>query len=110
MNLWVTVYRITWVFFAAAIIVAVVCLFIPKYAQYRELQRQRTEKQEEKQLEAIRLRRLQVNQERFASDPAFVERTARAVGMVKSNETVCKVGQDMPPPPAPPPKPRSGRR
>ena len=95
---------------AAAIVVTMVCLIIPKYSQYRDLQQQRTDRQEEKRREELRLRSLQVNQERFASDPAFVERTARSVGMVKTNETVCKVGQETQPPAPPAPKPRVNRR
>ena len=32
----------------------------------------------------------QQKQEKFRSDPAFVERTAREMGMVKPNETIFK--------------------
>ena len=91
MNIWVAVYRITWILIAVVCLVAAVCLFLPKYSKYRGLQRQKAEAVEQKRLEEIKIRRLQLQQARFASDPSFVERTARAEGMVKTNETVCKL-------------------
>lgn len=91
MNIWVIVYRITWVLIALVLLGVVVVLFIPKYAKYKDMQRQQAVRQEEKQLLELKASRLQLKQERFTTEPGFVERTARGEGMVKSNETICKM-------------------
>ena len=91
MNVWVIIYRVTWVLIAVVLLGVVVVLFIPKYAKYKDMQKEQALRQEEKQLLELKAERLQLKQERFATDPAFVERTARGEGMVKSNETVCKL-------------------
>ena len=110
MNIWVAVYRITWILIAVVCLVAAVCLFLPKYSKYRDLQRQKAEAVEQRHLEEIKIRRLQLQQERFASDPSFVERTARSEGMVKSNETVCKLTGVLSDMPDEEPAQRSGQR
>ena len=91
MNYWVVIYKITWVLIGVLLVATVIGWGIPKHTQYVKMQRQLAAKLEEKQLREAKLSRLQRNQERFSTDPAFVERTARSDGMVKSNETICKL-------------------
>lgn len=91
MKFWVVISGITWVLIAAVLLVIAIGWGIPKYTQYGIMQRQRAAKLEEKQLLEAKVSRLQLNRQRLTSDPAFVERTAHNEGMVKSNETVCKL-------------------
>ncbi|MEI6972500.1 MAG: cell division protein FtsL [bacterium] len=91
MNLWVVIYKITWVLIAVVLVCIAIGWGIPKYNKYRSMQAQQTAKLEEKQLLEEKIRRLQLNQARFSTESAFVERTARNEGMIKSNETLCKM-------------------
>ena len=89
MNVWVAVYKITWLLIVAVVCLVIAVIFcVPRYAKYKDMLRCRAEMQEQKQLIELRRNRLQENQQKFSTDPAFVERTARSAGMVKSNETV----------------------
>jgi len=113
-NFWVWVYRITWILIAMVGLICVICLFIPMYSRYRGFEQKKVELLEQKRLEELRLSRLRRQQEQFASDPAFVERTAREAGMVKSNEAVLKLVEGLPEPaverPAARPPQRGTRR
>jgi len=97
-NFWVWVYRITWILIAVVGLICVICLFVPMYSRYRGFEQKKVELLEQKRLEELKLSRLRRQQEQFASDPAFVERTAREAGMVKSNEAVMKIVEGLPEP------------
>jgi cell division protein FtsB len=90
MNYWVTLYRFACALVVLLCAVGLACVFFPKLQALRELhhKKERTEAQN-RRVEA-RIAELRRNQERFHSDPSFVERTARESGMVKPNETVFK--------------------
>ena len=96
MSLWEAVQRILLILIAVACIIGMICKFVPKYSKYRALQQQKAALEEQRRLAERRIRRFQTQQAQMASDPAFVERTARDLGMVKSNETVCKMTEDVP--------------
>jgi cell division protein FtsB len=90
MNTWVAVYRAAW--FTLLILVAVVlaCVFVPKMRGVRHLQRRKAALDAENLEAATRIVELKRNQERFRSDPGFVELTARRLGMAKEGETVIR--------------------
>lgn len=90
MNYWVTIYRVAWGLVIILITIAVISAFVPKAQRYNESYKKRAEHQEENRHLAEELKKLRDKQERFNSDPAFVERTAREIGMVKPNEIIFK--------------------
>ena len=90
-NIWVVMYKMTWVLITVVLVIIAIAWSIPSYTKYKEMQLQRATKIEEKQLLEARVNHLKIKQERLATDPAFLERTARNEGMAKSNETVCKM-------------------
>ncbi|MDD5523332.1 MAG: septum formation initiator family protein [Kiritimatiellae bacterium] len=90
MNYWVTIYRMAFGTVIVLLTIAVICAFVPKVQRYNESYKKRAEHQEENSRLAEELKKLRDKQERFNSDPSFVERTAREIGMVKPNEIVFK--------------------
>ncbi|MBU0676643.1 MAG: septum formation initiator family protein [Verrucomicrobia bacterium] len=96
MSAWVLIYRFSWGVLAILIIVGVACMFWPQYMEYRENQRRVDELEQEIQLEEELLKSLKRKQERFRSDPRFVEQIAREMGLAKSGETVFKFLDDSP--------------
>ncbi|OGV60057.1 MAG: hypothetical protein A2283_19820 [Lentisphaerae bacterium RIFOXYA12_FULL_48_11] len=90
MNYWVTIYRVAWGLVIILITIAVISAFIPKVQRYNESYKKRAEYQEENKHLAEELKILRDKQERFNSDPLYVERTAREIGMVKPNEVIFK--------------------
>ena len=87
---WVTVYKFAWGLLAVIAIVALICLFLPKVYHFQDLQKKRDELRKLNAEKQAMIRDRQQKQEKFRSDPAFVERTAREMGMVKPNETIFK--------------------
>jgi cell division protein FtsB len=89
MNVWLTIYRSATFVFAAMVIVAVVCLFLPKIRQNQERQRKLAVLAEENRAREDMIRQLQSQQDRFLSDSRFVERVAREeLGKAKAGETI----------------------
>jgi cell division protein FtsB len=88
MNLWLVVYRSASVVVAVLALVLVVCLFMPKFHRYRELQRQRQALEQENASLEGRARQIERNRDQFETDPDFVERLARERGRAKPGETV----------------------
>lgn len=81
-----------------AILVAagVVCLFLPKLAELRGLQRKQAALEHDNRRLDQATRELADKRERFASDADFVERTARESGLVKPGDTVFRFREDDP--------------
>ena len=77
-------------------------LFLPEVRNYQGLVHARAALEQETRRVDSRIAELQTQERRFGADPAFVERTARQDGMVKSNEIVFKVVREEPPAPARP--------
>ncbi len=91
MNYWETVYKVAFGLIVALLLVAVVCLFLPKCRLLSELQKKKLAYQQQNRQIETSTEELRLKEERFNSDPEFVERTARGIGMVKTNEIMLKV-------------------
>ncbi|MDP6525799.1 MAG: hypothetical protein QGI24_05860 [Kiritimatiellia bacterium] len=94
MSYWVVIYRFAWTLLVVLLLIGVLCIFIPKCNSLHELQRRRTEKEEENALLKHQTVEFIEKQARFETDPEFVERTAHDSGRVKTNETVFKFPED----------------
>ena len=88
MNIWVLLYKFAWIVVVVACVIGVVCVFIPKAHSYRELQKRKVDLEENNARMEARARQLEMNQQRFRSDPDFVERIAREQGRAKPGETI----------------------
>jgi cell division protein FtsB len=88
MNFWVVLYRIAWIVVIVALTIGIVCVFLPKCYSYQELKKRRQALEESNVRTEARIRGLERRQERFRTDPEYVERVAREQGMVKPGETV----------------------
>ena len=94
MNYWVLIYRCAWVMLVILCVIGLTCIFLPKCRQYQEWQQKKELLQAgTDQLEAA-IKKLQQQQEQLQTDPAFVERTARELGMAKPDETIFKVQRE----------------
>jgi cell division protein FtsB len=90
MNYWVAICRFAWALLAVLCVVGFFCFFVPKYKRIRDLHEQNLQVEEQNRALEERIRTLRINREKFASDPSFVERSAREMGMVKPDETIFK--------------------
>ena len=88
---WVAIYRIAWALLISFILFSIVYVFIPKSRTLRHYNQQRLQLQESNRQLAAEIHALQEKQARFKSDPAFVELTARGLGMIKTNEHTYRV-------------------
>ena len=94
MDVYRAVQRFSLVLLILVVPVGVACLFMPKCNNQRALQQKKAGLEEDtRRIEAM-TSEVRARQERFRSDPAFVERTAREAGMVKTNEVIFKLGSD----------------
>ena len=88
LNYWVVIYRSAWILLVVLFAIGLTCIFLPRVHSLRSLQRKKAELiKQNRRIEAL-TRELRDKQERFNSDPAFVERVARETGKVKPNEVV----------------------
>jgi cell division protein FtsB len=90
MNTWVAVYRAAWIALLALVAIGLVCVFLPKLRGVRALQNRKAALDAGNLETATRIVDMKRNQERFRSDPGFVELTARRMGMAKEGETVIR--------------------
>ena len=90
MNHWRTVYKLALVLLFVLFAVVLACVFLPKSRELQGLQKTKTELERENRLTEEQIAELRTKRERFESDPAYVERTARVEGMVRPDETVYK--------------------
>lgn len=88
MNYWVILYRVAWVAVGVAVIVGLVCIFVPQANTDRELQKRKLALEEATARLETRAQQLEENEHRFRTDPEFVERVAREQGMAKPGETI----------------------
>ena len=94
MNYWVLIYRCAWVMLIILCVIGLTCIFLPKCRQYQDWQQKKEQLQAgTSQIEAA-IKKLQQQQEQLQTDPAFVERTARELGMAKPDETIFKVQRE----------------
>jgi cell division protein FtsB len=101
---WVTLYRLAWGVLLALFLVVLTCIFLPKCREHRQLQKTKASLTESNQQKEADIRALVDKQQKFRTDPAFVERTAREAGLIKPNETVFRFSSsDTPSEPSQPP-------
>ena len=90
MNIWKLIYRFSWLLLAVLVVIGLICLFTPKFREYTSLRNTRDQKRLENSEKIAQIKDFKIKQERFTSEPAFVERTAREAGMVTTDEIVYK--------------------
>ena len=81
-------YRIAFILVLVIFTIGVIILFVPKRNEYRKLQQTRDKLVQQNELKAQQIKDLKIKQERFTTEPSFVERTAREAGMVSKDEVV----------------------
>jgi len=91
MNRWVAIYRFAWGLLIVLFAIGLACIFAPRFHSIHELRRRKTALQEENREIEAKIRDLRQKQDRFSSDPAFVELTARRISMVKPGETMVRL-------------------
>ncbi|TFH17994.1 MAG: hypothetical protein E4H02_01260 [Lentisphaerales bacterium] len=96
MSYWVAVYKFTWLLIVAGCVIGLLCVFLPKYAEFKHLQEKQLQYEEELRLKEAELMEYRRNQELFSTNREFVEETARKSGMIKTNETLVKMVDDDP--------------
>jgi cell division protein FtsB len=83
------IYRYSWIILFAGLVAAgLFFLFTPKWRKYLSLQETRNTMVKQNNAKSEEIKEFKIKQERFTSEPAFVERTARETGMVTSDEVV----------------------
>ncbi len=90
MSTWRLIYRFSWALLGVLVIIGLLCVFTPKCRSLSRLQTTRNTLQEQNEAKEEEIKDLKIKQERFTTEPAFVERTARESGMVKPDEVVYK--------------------
>lgn len=88
MSQWSTIYRFAWIALGVLVLIGMGFMFVPLIQEDREYQRREQALREEIRHDEERIRELRMKQERFQSDPAFVERIAHDMGLAKPNETI----------------------
>ncbi len=94
MNYWTLIYRFAWVMLAVLVITGAGFIFLPRYQEYKELQRREAVLLERIRQKEDTLQSLRIKQERFRSDPEFVERIAHDIGMARPNEVIYRYSDE----------------
>jgi cell division protein FtsB len=89
-----TICRVFWLVSAVLALAASAMVFVPKWREYRNYQRKLAEMEEDVRRENDRLNLLRRNQERFRTDPHFVERMAHDHGLARPDEVLFKIPPD----------------
>ena len=96
-NLWSIVFHISLGVVIVVSAIGVLYIFVPEYSRMTELQRKKEVLQAKNAGIESRIHDFQTRQNRFRSDPRFVERLVREqFGMVRENELIYKVIHDSP--------------
>ncbi len=66
-------------------------LLIPRYHRLRQLQSKRAQLERDNRLTESKIVEIENRIQMFDHDPAFVEKTAREAGMIKTNEMLYRV-------------------
>lgn len=90
MNIWKIIYRFSWFLLVILAFIGLIFIFTPKLNRYSRLQKTRDTLADQNSAKTAEIKALKIKQERFTSEPAFVERTAREAGMVASDEIIYK--------------------
>ena len=84
------IYRIITIIIVIILIIGAIILFQPKRSEYLRLQKRRDALAAQNAAKTETIKELKIKQDRFSTEPAFVERTAREAGMVSKDEIVYK--------------------
>ncbi len=71
-------------------VIGLIVVFTPKMHRYSKLQKTRSELEELSISKTEEIKDFKIKQDRFTTEPGFVERTAREAGMVTPDEVVYK--------------------
>lgn len=88
MSTWNIISRMASFALGALVLIGMGFMFVPLIQQDQEYQRREDHLRSEIQAKQERIRELQLKQERFESDPAFLERVAHEFGLAKPGETL----------------------
>ncbi len=89
MNVWLVTYRVSCLVLAAAVVAGIVEIFLPKIRENEAKQKRAAMIEAENRQKEDSTRKLRDQQERFDTDPAYVERVARdTLGKVKPDEVI----------------------
>ncbi len=89
MNIWLVVYRVACVAFAAIVIVAVLNIFLPRIRENEEKRKTSATMEEQSRAAEDMTKELRDQQERFRRDKKYLERVAREeLGKAKPGETI----------------------
>lgn len=91
MNIWLVIYRVSWVLLVVLCIVGLTCVYVPRINNMRALQEEKAAIEAANARERARIDELRDKQERFQTDPEYVEHVAREQGMVKKDEVLFKL-------------------
>ena len=94
MNYWVLIYRCAWVMLAILCVIGLTFIFLPTCHHYQEWQQKKAQLQLETDRLEASIKKLQQQEEQLQTDPAFVERAARELGMAKPGETIFKLQRE----------------
>ncbi len=87
---WTAIYKVAWIVLVALCCVGLVCVFLPKCKQLQVLQETKMERVQKNQQMEEDTKVLKIKREKFLSDPAFVELTAREKGMKAPTDILVK--------------------
>lgn len=94
MNFWKLIYKSAWVALGVLAVIGLAMLFWPKWKEYRGYEQRREEARRQIEEEEERYLHLKTQQERFRTDPRFVEQVAHDLGMAKTNEVLFKFKEE----------------
>lgn len=94
MNVWLIVHRVSCAVLASVVIVALAGVFMPKIREHEALRKRSDALEEEIRVKSDMTRELRYRQERFRSDPGYVERVAREkLGKAKPGEIIFRFAE-----------------
>ncbi len=93
MNKWVVLYRLSWILFGVLFVVIVITTYAPQFRNQSEMQKKKVALKEEIRKLRADTEELLSKQERFKTNPEFVEQTAKETGMARPDDTVIKFNE-----------------
>ena len=85
-----TLYRLAWAAVVALCVIGALVMFAPQLNRQGKLQKDKVARETEDRRLNEEISDLQGRQQAFQTDPRFVERTAREMGMVRPDEFILK--------------------
>ncbi len=88
MDFWKLIYRFSWTLLAVLVVIGLTLVFAPKLRSIAQLREKKNMLTAENEALEAQIRATREKQRRFTTEPSYVERTAREIGMVRPGETV----------------------